>query len=43
MFDRLEKGIGMCADHTLLEKICCRDYNEKITKFDDGEGKLLRH
>ena len=38
MFDRLNKGKGMYADYALLENMCCRDYNEKITVFDDGEG-----
>ena len=38
MFDRLNKGKGIYADYTLLESICCRDCNEKITVFDGGEG-----
>ena len=43
MFDQMSKRKAKCADYALLEKICCRDYNEKITEFDDDEGSYKFH
>ena len=40
MFDRINKKKAMCADYPLLEKICCRDYNDPIKAPDDNEGNL---
>ena len=40
MFDQISKIEGICTDYSLLEKICCRDYNDPIELPDDNEGEL---
>ena len=42
MFDRMIIKKGIHTNYALLEKICCRDYNEQIRAPDVTKGKVMK-